>query len=254
VASPSGHRDPLVRLRGARLGYGRATVLDAVDLEIGTGEFWCVLGPNGSGKTTLLHAILGLVSPLAGEVWRDPGRASLARVGFVPQKSALLASLPTTVREFVSLGAIGAERPRAGRADDLALALGRVGLEGLEARSYWSLSGGQRQRALVARALVRRPALLLLDEPTEGLDAASEESFLAALEALHRDGAASLLFVTHNHHIAERHATHVALTWRGALHAGERAAVLGSTAMAEAYGALRRHAGSAHGAAGGAGG
>lgn len=239
-------REPLVRLRGARLGYRRREVLSAVDLEVAAGEFWCVLGPNGSGKTTLLHTVLGLIAPLAGEVWRHPDKASLARVGFVPQKSAINPALPTSVREFVTLGRIGAARARADRAGDLAWALERVDLAGYEARDYWSLSGGQRQRALVARALARRPALLVLDEPTEGMDAASEESFLSTLEGLYASGEATPLFVTHNHHIAERHASHVALVWQGRVHAGEARFVLAGESMRQAYGSLRAHAGSAH--------
>jgi len=211
---------PILRLRGARLGYRRGPVLERVDLEIRSGEFWFVLGPNGSGKTTLLRAMLGLLEPQAGEAWRDPERAPLERIGFVPQRCSINPALPTTVREFVSLGVIGSERPRSRRAEDMAFALERVGLAGMASRSYWSLSGGQRQRALVARALVRRPELLLLDEATEGMDSDSEQGFLRTLDELHRSGSAALVFVTHRRELAARYATHVALVGEGRVRSG----------------------------------
>jgi len=225
----------ILRLSKATLGYGADVVLDGVDLEIGEGGFWFVLGPNGSGKTTLLRAILGLLDPLRGRVWRDPVHATAARIGFVPQHCGLSPALPTTLREFVSLGAIGGDRPRANAKQDLAWALDCMGLEGLETRNYWSLSGGQRQRALVARALVRRPSLLVLDEPTEGMDPGSHHAFLGTLDRLHEKGS-TLLFVTHDLAVASSHATHIALVRDGGVFAGPRATVLKDSLLDEIFG------------------
>jgi zinc transport system ATP-binding protein len=207
----------ILGLAAARLGYPGTVVLENVDLQIGCGELWFVIGPNGSGKTTLLRALLGLLEPQKGRVERDPRHATRARTGFVPQQCAFSHALPTTVREFVSLGAIGSDRPRSRREEDLVWALERAQLEGMADRDYWSLSGGQRQRALVARALVRRPSLLVLDEPTEGMDIGSREAFLGTVESLHREEGSTVLFVTHHIEIAARYATHVALVHGGGL-------------------------------------
>jgi ABC-type Mn2+/Zn2+ transport system ATPase subunit len=186
-----------------------------VSLDVHPGEFWFLIGPNGSGKTTLIRAILGWLAPQRGTIQSDPELAARDRVGFVPQSCELNPSLPTTVREFVSLGLVGSRVARRDRVRSLSWALERAGLGGLERASYWSLSGGQRQRALVARALVRQPRLLLLDEPTEGLDLASEESFLETLVELNHAEKLTILFVTHKLPLAARHATHVALFDRG---------------------------------------
>jgi ABC-type Mn2+/Zn2+ transport system ATPase subunit len=219
--------------RDLAIGYRGHPVLTGVDWTVRPGDYWFLLGPNGSGKTTLLRAVLGLILPLAGSLQRDPELASLPHTGFVPQHSRINPTLPTTVREFVALGSVGLRERDAG---SLAWALARVGLAELAPRDLRALSGGQRQRALVARALVRRPRLLVLDEPTEGLDVASEESFLATIEALHREEQLTLLFVTHKLRIAARYATHVALFAAGHVRAGPRDAVLVPADLEAAFG------------------
>jgi len=225
----------VIDARGLSLGYGGRTVLARVEWTVQHGEYWFLLGPNGSGKTTLLRGVLGLLAPLAGSLRRDPAAASLEHTGFVPQRSRTNPTLPTTIREFVGLGAVGL--PRAAR-DSVSLdwALAQVGLAGLAKRDLRALSGGQRQRALVARALVRRPRLLVLDEPTEGLDVASEESFLETIDELHRTERLTLLFVTHKLRIAARYATHVALFAQGGVRAGPRDAILLPGDLERAFG------------------
>ncbi len=226
---------PVIEARGLALGYRGRPVLVGVDWTVCAGEYWFLLGPNGSGKTTLLRAVLGLLPPSAGTLRRDPDAASLEQTGFVPQRSRTNPTLPTTVREFVGLGAVGL--PRAARdPDSLAWALERVGLAGLAGRDLRALSGGQRQRALVARALVRRPRLLVLDEPTAGLDVASAEAFLETIDELHRTERLTLLFVTHELHTAARFATHVALFSDGRVRAGPRDAVLVRADLEAAFG------------------
>ncbi|HSJ98476.1 MAG TPA: ATP-binding cassette domain-containing protein, partial [Myxococcota bacterium] len=153
LRTAGGGAPPLVALHGARIGYGARTVLDHVDWEVRAGESWFLLGANGSGKTTLLRTVLGLLPLQAGRLERDPERASLARIGFVPQRCEMNPALPTTVGEFVTLGLVGLRVARGEREARLVEALARAGLAGLAERSYWALSGGQRQRALVARAL-----------------------------------------------------------------------------------------------------
>ncbi len=219
----------LVQAQALRLGYGTRTVLDRVDLRICCGDFWFLLGQNGTGKTTLLRALLGLLRPLAGEIHLHPVHARRDRLGFVPQRPELAPGLPTTVREFVQLGLVGMATTRHDRAERLAWALEHVGLQGMERHDYWSLSGGQRQRALVARALARRPALLVMDEPTAGLDPAAEESLLSYLARLNREQSLTVVCVSHDLATAARYASHVALFNQGSVHTGPRGTCLRRT-------------------------
>lgn len=218
--------DVLVEACDLALAYRGQTVLRGATFSVRLGEFWCVLGPNGSGKSTLLRAILGLEPPAGGTLRLDPVRATREHLGFVPQRCDLNPALPTTVREFVLLGTVGMRLSGPEMADRLAWALEQVGLEGGGRRDYWTLSGGERQRALLARALVRRPILLLLDEPTTHLDRDSEEQLLALLASLARTGEVTAVLVTHDERLATRLATHVALLRDGTLVAGEREAML----------------------------
>ena len=219
------------------LGYGQRTVLQDLNLEIRQGEFWFCLGPNGEGKTTLLRTILGSIQPQAGTLWLHDDLVSRARIGFVPQRCDLNPALPTTVREFVRLGAVGTQISRRDQGANLAWALERVGLQHLATQSYWALSGGQRQRALVARALVRRPQLLLLDEPTNGLDLPASGALLQCLDDLYRQDQVSLLFITHDVAIAARYGTHAILLRAGQAVAGPVQTVLTSQHLEQTYGA-----------------
>lgn len=224
----------LIRADGLDLGYGPARILRGVDLAVHAGESWFLIGPNGSGKSTFLRAALGLLAPLAGRITRHPS-LDASRIGYVPQRCQLSPSLPTTVREFVSLGFVGARVPRADRAAHLAFALARSGLEDLSRESYWALSGGQRQRALVARALVRRPRLMVLDEPTEELDAVSEAAFLDALFGLNAQDGTTLLFVTHELELATSRGSHLALFDGGTVTAGRRDELLAAGAVERVF-------------------
>lgn len=226
----------VLRARGLSLGYGANTVLAGVDLEVRPGEYWGLVGPNGAGETTLLRAVLGLLAPRAGALELDPTHTRRERLGFVAQRGGLHTALPVTVREFVGLGFVGARAPRRERAGRLAWALERCGLAGLARTGWHALSGGQRQRALLARALVRRPSVLLLDEPTEGLDLRSRAGLLDLLAELHCEERLTLLVVTHELAIAARHATHVALFREGGVAAGPRAAVLRPAEIRRTFG------------------
>jgi ABC-type Mn2+/Zn2+ transport system ATPase subunit len=218
------------------LAYGRRTVLQEVNLALCPGEFWFFLGPNGEGKTTLLRAILGMLPPRSGQLWIDPKLGRRDRIGFVPQRCDINPTLPTTVREFTLLGLVGIAASPHERRERLGWALDKVGLGGLEEKDYWALSGGQRQRALVARALVRRPSVLILDEPTNGLDLAAEDTLLRFLAGLNQQEQLTILFVTHNIAIAARYATHLAFFHAGTVLAGSREEVLNRHTLAHAYG------------------
>jgi ABC-type Mn2+/Zn2+ transport system ATPase subunit len=218
--------DVLLEAQHLMLAYNGHPVLRDVTFNVRLGEFWCVLGANGSGKSTLLRGILGLLPPTGGTLRLHPQRAGRGCIGFVPQRCDLNPALPTTVREFVSLGTVGLGLGHAEVARRLVWALERVHLQDGPRRDYWTLSGGERQRALVARALIRSPTLLLLDEPTTHLDRESEELLLELLARLTSEGRLTAILVTHDEDIATRHATHVALLRDGTLVAGDRQAML----------------------------
>lgn len=230
------HAPIVLKTVGLSLGYDDHIVLHDVNFEVRAGEFWLFLGQNGGGKTTLLRAVLGLIPPRAGQMWLHPQLASREHTGFVPQHCNLNPTLPTTVREFVLLGLVGVRVSRAEETARLAWALEKMNLLGMAGRNYWSLSGGERQRALVARALVRRPTLLVLDEPTNNLDLSTEDALLRLLVALNKEEQQTLLFVTHNVAIAARYATHVALLHSRTVLAGPRHLVLTPSNVARVYG------------------
>ena len=226
----------LLKAAGLSLAYGSRTILEGVDLAVRSGEFWFLLGVNGTGKSTLLRAILGLLRPRRGALWRDPERAEKKSIGFVPQRCDLNPALPTTVREFISMGFVGIQAEKKEETERMKWALARVGLEGKGDWSYWSLSGGQRQRTLLARALVRRPRLLILDEPTNGLDLPAEDAFLQFLADLNREEKMALLFVTHHLTLAARYATHIALLHHGRAQTGPAREILIPENLVQAYG------------------
>ncbi len=220
---------------GVQLGYGRRVILGNVNFEVRTGDFWFIVGPNGEGKTTLLRAILRRLSPLSGKFEYTGDFALRDHVGFVPQSCNFNPTLPTTIREFVTLGTVGIEQRQLTKGDHLAWALEKVGLAGMAHCDYWSLSGGQRQRALVARALVRCPSILIADEPTSGLDLCVEDSLLKSLAELNRAERLTLILVTHDLAVAARYGTHFALVHDGRVEAGPAGVILNPAALEQAY-------------------
>jgi ABC-type Mn2+/Zn2+ transport system ATPase subunit len=226
----------VVIAKDVTLAYNGAPVVSGVDLRIERGQMWFLLGANGAGKTTLLRAILGEVKPRAGEMWVCDAYEDRRRLGFVPQRCELNSTLPTTVGEFVSMGLVGLRARRADRAERLAEALEAVGMAGMRRRRYWLLSGGQRQRALLARALIRRPAWLILDEPTNGLDLTASETFLQLLARINREHGLTVIVVTHDLVSAMQYAGHVVLFGGGTVRSGDASAVLTREHLENAFG------------------
>ena len=180
----------LIEAKDISVALAGVEVLSQVSLRLTAGEIVTVLGPNGSGKSTLLRALLGILPLTSGQIVRAPG----LRLGYVPQRLAVDASLPLTVRRFLSLPV------RVGNAE-AAAALHRVGLQDLGQNQMSGLSGGQFQRVVLARALLAAPQLLVLDEPTQGLDQHGEAAFYRLIEEVRRDTGAGVLMVSHDLHV-----------------------------------------------------
>ena len=195
-----------VELAGVSFGYRAGqSVLEGVTLKLGEGEFVAVAGPNGGGKTTLVRIILGLERPTAGTALlygESAHRFSRRRtLGYLAQRSVLGGDAPATVREVVSAGRLAAGGligPMRRRDRELvAEAIGRVGLAAQADAPVRTLSGGMQQRAFIAKALAGEPSLLVLDEPTTGVDAESQESLAALLDGLHSDLGVTIVYVSH---------------------------------------------------------
>ncbi|MCC6784690.1 MAG: ATP-binding cassette domain-containing protein [Planctomycetes bacterium] len=193
------------------LRRGARRVLDGADLELAPGGLCCLLGRNGSGKSTLLEAILGVLRPTRGRIRREGAFARPGAVATVPQRARLASTLPTDVSEFVANGLCGLRLTRAERKDRVDEALAQLGAGELGRRSFHALSEGQKQRVLLARALARRPRLLLLDEPTASLDPQSSEELWSTIASLAREPGRAVLCATHDLAAASRIATQVAL-------------------------------------------
>lgn len=165
-------------------------VLSSVNLTVGPGEIVTIVGPNGSGKSTLLQAIVGVVRPDSGRIEHAPG----LRIGYVPQRLHADPTLPMTVWRFLSL-------PFGATADRKLEVLDQTGAAGLQHRQLTRLSGGQLQRVMLARALLADPNLLILDEPTQGLDQAGSAAFYRLIEDLRQRYGCAVLMVSHELHV-----------------------------------------------------
>jgi zinc transport system ATP-binding protein len=206
-----------VELVGVTFGYDpRRPVLVDVDVRVPEGQFVAIAGPNGGGKTTLSRLIVGLDRPQAGSVRLFGGTVERAtsrgQVGYLPQRAQLGIEAPATVREVVSAGRVTRRRllgPLTGE-DRVAVsaAIERVGLAGQADEPMTFLSGGQQQRAFIAKAIVAQPRLLILDEPTTGVDADAQDALAVLLATLHDELRVTILYVSHEfgavEHVAER--------------------------------------------------
>jgi zinc transport system ATP-binding protein len=200
-----------VRLEHVSFAYGHGPpVLRDVDLSVERGEFVAIAGPNGGGKTTLLRLVLGLEEPTSGRV-----HLSAQRLAYLPQRAQAGVDSPLTVDELVAAGR--APRTRLvgplRRADREAVreAIDRVGLGPQAQRRLTTLSGGQQQRAFIAKALAADPELLVLDEPTTGVDVEAQESLASLLEQLHRELDVTILYVSHEFGAVERFVERIVL-------------------------------------------
>ena len=204
-------KDPIVDVAEATFAYGRNIILESVEMQIHDSEFWCFIGPNGEGKTTLIKALLGALRPKRGLIRLRPDFARRTRIGFVPQNCDLNPTVPTTIQSFVIQGTAGLPVGESKLKQRVQKSLEVMGIQHIRDRSIWKVSGGQRQRAMVARALVRDPLLMIVDEPTAGLDLAASSGLLKTITELNRQHGITVIFVTHDLQLAGHHASHVAV-------------------------------------------
>jgi zinc transport system ATP-binding protein len=223
-----------VELEGVSFAYpGGPPALEDVDLVVQTGEFVTIAGPNGGGKTTLLRVALGLERPTRGEAFLFGEPADRVRdrfrIGYLAQRTRLAIDAPATVKEVVSAGRVarrGLLKPfRQNDRDAIAAAIERVGLRERAAAPVQQLSGGQQQRAFIAKALAGEPELLVLDEPTAGVDVDAQEAFGAFLGELHQELGVTILYVSHEFGAVERFVERVVLVRGGILFDGPPASL-----------------------------
>ncbi len=191
----------LLVCRDASLGYEGHAVLEHLDLRVCAGDYLCVVGDNGSGKSTLLKGLLGLLSPLSGEIWRAPDLRRGA-LGYLPQQTQAQRDFPATVYEVVLSGYLNQKGfrffyTREQKAGAL-MNMGKLGVLELKGRCYRELSGGQQQRVLLARALCAASRMLILDEPVTGLDPAAAQDLYKTLAYLNQTEGMAIVMVTHD--------------------------------------------------------
>ena len=234
---------PAIEVSGLRCAYGGASpVLDDVNLAIPEGAFVGIVGPSGAGKTTFFRALLGALEPAAGTIRVFGGQVSAQRVGYVPQLETVDWNFPVTVSEVVAMGLAQAGRmfswpwlsyEHSKRVKKL---LDRLGIGELEKRHIRDLSGGQQQRVFLARALVREPRLLLLDEPTTGVDIKTRHDVLHLLAELNHDGV-TVVLTTHDLNSVAAHLPQVVCLNRRVVAYGAPHNVFTPTVLEATYGA-----------------
>jgi len=186
----------IIKFTNTSIGYGKNVIISDINIAINENDFVGIVGPNGAGKTTFLKTLLGNIKPLAGNVSMDN-----LRFGYVPQRDTVQPLLPYTVFEVVMMGRYSLSGPfkRMTEMDKqiVAESLSYIGMLDQKDKNYNSLSGGQRQRTLIARALAVKPNVLILDEPTNGMDTPSHYSLLDLIERLHAEKNLTIFLVSH---------------------------------------------------------
>jgi len=224
--APPAEADALLRARGLWLSRSGRTILEGIDLDLRQGEIVTLIGPNGAGKTTLVRVLLGLMVPDRGEIHRRPGLS----IGYVPQRFDIDRAIPMTVARFLALGGSVST-------DRVSAVLAEVGASRVVDQQIASLSGGELQRVVLARALLRDPALLVLDEPVRGVDYAGEAELYALIGRLRTDRGLSVLLVSHDLHIVMAQSDRVICVNRHVCCSGVPETVAKDPAYARLFGA-----------------
>lgn len=241
--------EPVLQLEHLHFHYGRRLVLNDINLTVFPGDFLGIVGPNGSGKSTLLKIVLGLLQPTAGTITlfgQDRKKFhQWSRVGYVAQNAiAFNYGFPATVREVVLSGltaSLGLFR-RAGMRERQRVAdvLAQTGVADLQDRLVGELSGGQQQRVFIARALISRPELLILDEPTVGVDVEAQERFYELLNVLRGEEGITLMMVSHDIGVVTEHVDNVACLNKSLFFHGPPAEFMAQDTLTRVYGPAAR--------------
>ncbi|RLG36379.1 MAG: metal ABC transporter ATP-binding protein [Candidatus Alkanophagales archaeon] len=234
----------VLKLEEVTVAYGDTVALENVSFSLHRGHFLCVAGPNGAGKTTLLRAILGLLKPRSGGIYVFGERLTRRnvlrmrrRMGYVPQLDAVERDVPVLVEGVVRMGFLPLQRPpRVLRRADVTETLELLHIGELRSKSFSQLSGGQQQRVLIARALVRNPEILLLDEPFSGVDPLSQQIILKTLHSLKKCGT-TIILVTHDINPLFRFADHFLFLRRRVVAFGDASTVFDEDTLRRVYGA-----------------
>lgn len=242
---PDSH-EPIIRFDHASFGFPGVIALKDICLSINAGEFVGVIGPNGSGKTTLCKAVLGLMAPVEGHLHIfDCACDALrchhrAKIGYLPQKGVVDRNFPVTVLETVMMGRYGAlglfKRPGLKDREIAIESLTHVGMESHKDTALGHLSGGQQQRVFIARALAQQPKVLLLDEPTTGLDITAQHNVIELVEHLHDELGLTVLLITHDINMIRSRVDRLVLLKTRLFAAGAPADVLKPDILSEVYG------------------
>jgi len=231
---------PLIEFRNVSLGYGRKLILRDLSFAINAGDFFGLVGPNGSGKTTILRAILGTLKSITGEIKFSGSPGANLAFGYVPQRESVDLVLPYTVRELVMMGRFRRIGPfrRAGKVDHAVVdrSLEHAGILDLQNRPFRDMSGGQKQRTLIARALATEPTVLILDEPTNGMDLASRMGTLELVNTLRNENRLTVIMVSHLLDDVANHAQRIALVENRFVVVGTREDILTPERLSSLYG------------------
>lgn len=230
----------LITFANVSLGYGRKVVLRDLSFNVDAGDYFGIVGPNGAGKTTMLRALLGILKPLTGTVRSVSASGGVLRIGYVPQRDTIDDVLPFTVEEVVMMGryrGLGIlRRPGEKDREVVRRSLAHVAIEALAGRALKDLSGGQKQRVLIARALASEPEVLVLDEPTNGMDLSSRLSILDLIQRLQGEQHLTVVMVSHLLDDVANHVQRLAIVERDFFQVGAVADVLTDDNLSRLYG------------------